>query len=167
MKHKKTILSLILLFAIGVRTSFAQSSLVFTGGEATGNDGSVSYSVGQIAVQNSSDGTTSISEGVQQPYEISIVGVDNYPAIMLNAMVYPNPTQGNLQLVMGNGQLGMVNGQWIMKIFDVNGKYLFSKKIEEKMTQFDLSPYAAGTYYIDVCSGNETMKTFKVVKTSF
>ena len=165
MKHQKQIFSLILFFAIGVGTSFAQSSLVSTGGEAAGNGGSVSYSIGQIAVQNSSDGTTTVSEGVQQPYEISTVGVDNYPAITLNAVVYPNPTHGNLQLVMGNGELGL--GNWEVKVFDGNGKYLFSKKIEGKITHFDLSPYATGTYYINVCSGKDVMKTFKVVKMGF
>ena len=145
----------------------AQSALVGTGGEANGSGGSVSYSVGQIAVQSNSEGSTSISEGVQQPYEIDVVGVDNYPDITLNAILYPNPTQGNLQLVMSNDQLQMVNGQWLMKVFDADGKFLFSKQIDGETTQLDLSPYATGTYYINVCSGKDVMKTFKVVKTSF
>ncbi len=142
----------------------AQSALVGTGGEANGSGGSVSYSVGQIAVQSNSEGSTSISEGVQQPYEIDVVGVDNYPDITLNAILYPNPTQGNLQLVMSNDQLQMVNGQWLINVFDTNGKYLFSKQINSETTQLDLSPYATGTYYIKVCKGKDVMKTFKVVK---
>ena len=153
-----------LIIALSVTLS-AQSAVVPTGGSASGNGGTVTYTVGQIALQSSSDGTTSISEGVQQPYEISAVGVDNYPAITLNMVVYPNPTQGSLQLSMGNEELG--NGNWEVKVFDLNGKYLFSKKIEGEITHFDLSPYATGTYYINICKGTEAMKTFKVVKTSF
>lgn len=163
----KKVFSAISLILLAVMSLSAQSALVGTGGEASGSGGSVSYSVGQIAVQSNSEGSTSISEGVQQPYEIDVVGVDNYPDITLNAILYPNPTQGNLQLVMSNDQLQMVNGQWLINVFDTNGKYLFSKQINSETTQLDLSPYATGTYYINVCSGKDVMKTFKVVKTSF
>lgn len=138
----------------------AQSSVVPTGGTASGNGGTVTYTVGQIAAQNNSDGTTSISEGVQQPYEIQTIGIDNYPGITLNAVVYPNPTLGNVQLTMYNVQL---EGE--VRVFDSNGKFLFSKQIDGENTQLDLSPYATGTNYINVCSGTDVMKTFKVVKT--
>lgn len=154
--------STISLILLAVMSLSAQSALVGTGGEANGIGGSVSYSVGQIAVQSNSEGNTSISEGVQQPYEIDVVGVDNYPDITLNAVVYPNPTLGNVQLTMYNVQL---EGE--VRVFDANGKFLLSKQIEGETTPLDLSPYATGTYYIKVCNGKNVMKTFKVVKTSF
>ncbi len=163
----KKLFSAISLVLLAVMSLSAQSSLVGTGGEASGSGGSVSYSVGQIAVQSNSDGTTSISEGVQQPYEISIVGVDNYPGITLNAVVYPNPTQGYLQLVIRNEGSGVKNGQWGVKVFDTNGNFLLSKKIGDETTQLDLSSYATGTYYVNIYSGKDVMKTFKVVKSSF
>ena len=145
------------LFCMG--TAVAQNAVVPVGGTASGNGGSVTYTVGQIAVQTNSDGTASISEGVQQPYEISVVGVDDYPGITLNAVVFPNPTQGNVQLTIDNLQF---EGE--VKIFDSNGKFLFSKKIEGENTPLDLSRYATGTYYIHVYSDKMVMKTFKVVK---
>lgn len=156
---KQIIATFILSFAFSAMLS-AQSTLVGTGGEATGNGGSVSYSVGQIAVQGNSNGTVSISEGVQQPYEISVVGVDNYPDIKLNAVLYPNPTQGRLKLEISNLQF---EGE--LKVYDVNGKYLLSKKLEGEITEFDLSSYAPGTYYINVYNGTQSLKSFKVVKT--
>ena len=140
-------------------TLSAQSDIVPAGGEATGNGGSVSYSVGQIAVQSKSDGAASISEGVQQPYEISVVGVDNYPDITLHAVLYPNPTQGRLKLEISNLQF---DGE--LKVYDVNGKYVFSKKLEGKTTEFDISSCAPGTYYINVYDGTQSLKSFKVVK---
>lgn len=100
----KKVFSAISLILLAVMSLSAQSALVGTGGEAAGGGGSVSYSVGQIAVQSNNEGNTSISEGVQQPYEIDVVGVDNYPDITLNAVVYPNPTLGNVQLTMYNVQ---------------------------------------------------------------
>ena len=68
---------------------------------------------------------------------------------------------------MSHEQLQMVSGQWEVKAFDTNGKFLFTKQIDSETTQLDLSPYATGTYFINVCSGKNVMKSFKVVKTSF
>lgn len=82
----------------------AQSVIVPFGGDATDGSVTVSYTVGQVAVQANSDGGTTIYEGVQQPYEIQTIGIDNYPGITLNAMVYPNPTVGNVQLTINNEQ---------------------------------------------------------------
>lgn len=162
-KNMKRIMFLIMcggLFCLG--TAVAQNAVVPVGGTASGNGGTVTYTVGQIAVQTNSDGTVSISEGVQQPYEISVVGVDEYPSITLNAVLFPNPTQGNVQLTIDNLQF---EGE--VKIFDLNGKFLFSKKIEGENTALDLSRYAPATYYVNVYSGKKMLKSFKVVKTSF
>lgn len=141
-------------------SSYAQSDFVANGGEAHGNGGSVSYSVGQIAIQNNGNGSTSINEGVQQPYEISVIGIDNYRNISLNAFVHPNPTQGNLQLTIQDFQ--MENGE--LQVYDINGKYLLTQKIEGENTRFDLSEYAAGTYFVNVMNGKSLLKSFKVVK---
>ena len=162
-KNMKRIMFLIMcggLFCLG--TAVAQNAVVPVGGTASGNGGTVTYTVGQIAVQTNSVGTASISEGVQQPYEISVVGVDGYPSITLNAVLFPNPTQGNVQLTIDNLQF---EGE--VKIFDLNGKFLFSKKIEGENTALDLSRYAPATYYVNVYSGKKMLKSFKVVKTSF
>ena len=92
-------------------------------------------------------------------YEIQIIGIDNYPGITLNAMVYPNPTLGNVQLTMNNVQL---EGE--VKVFDTNGKLLFSKKIEGITTEITMSDLATGTYFVNVVSEKQILKTFKVVK---
>ena len=156
---KKTIALFSALCFITIVTVQAQSAIVPAGGTASGNGGTVTYTAGQVAVQTNSDGTTSISEGVQQPFEISVVGVDNYPNIILNAVLYPNPTQGYLQLEIKDLQFA---GE--VKVYDSNGKYLFVKKIEGENTLFDLSPYAPGTYYFNVHKDQKVLKTFKVVK---
>ena len=155
---KKTSLFFFVMFVSVVCLS-AQSSFVATGGEATGTGGTVSSSVGQIAVQTNGNGSTTISEGVQQPYEISVVGIDEHPEITLNAILFPNPTLGNLQLTISNEQF---RGE--VKAYDSNGKYLFDKKIEDETTEFDLTKYAPGTYYLRVMNGKNVLKTFKVVK---
>ena len=139
--------------------AFAQSAIVPIGGDMEGSGVTISYTIGQIAVQSYGEGSTRIFEGVQQPYEIQTIGIDNYPGITLNAMVYPNPTLGNVQLTMNNVQF---EGE--VKVFDSNGKYLFSKKIEGETTVIPMSELATGTYFVNVLNGTQVLKSFKVVK---
>ena len=140
-------------------TAFSQSAIVPMGGDIEGSGITISYTIGQIAVQSYGEGSTSISEGVQQPYEIQTIGIDNYPGITLNTMVYPNPTLGNVQLTMNNVQF---EGE--VRVFDLNGKFLFSKKIEGETTVIPMSDLATGTYFVNVLNGTQVLKTFKVVK---
>ena len=147
--------SLLGLFAMG------QSAIVPVGGDAQGSTGSVSYTVGQVVTQtvSNSNGSISVAEGVQQPYEIQTIGIDNYPGITLNAMVYPNPTTSNLQLAISN-----VEFEGTVKVFDTNGKFLFSKKIEGETTVIPMAELATGTYFVNVLNGTQVLKSFKVVK---
>ena len=71
----------------------AQNTIPAIGGTATGSGGSVSYTIGQIVfnIFSGSDGT--IAQGVQQPYEISIIK-ENSENTSFEITVYPNPTTG-------------------------------------------------------------------------
>ncbi|MCK9339599.1 MAG: T9SS type A sorting domain-containing protein [Bacteroidales bacterium] len=158
----KKICLLTIVIMMTVLYANAQSSLVGTGGEATGNGGSVSFSVGQIAVQSNGDGTTTISEGVQQPYEISVSGVDNYPNITLNAVVYPNPTLDIVRLTIDNFDLQGDNVS--ARLFDGNGKLIKELRIADCQTEIDMESLPSGTYYLNLFSAKQMLKSFKVVK---
>lgn len=134
----------------------AQSDIVTTGGDIQGASGSISYSVGQMAVQS----TATITEGVQQPYEIVAVGVDNYPHITLNAMVYPNPTTDKVTLSVGSNNHSPLRAT----LFNANGQHIQTVNVTSVQTDIDMTGVAAGTYYLRVTDGQTTLKTFKVVK---
>lgn len=145
-------------------TAFSQSAVVPIGGTASGNEGSVTYTVGQIAVQTSanSSGSVSIAEGVQQPYEIQTVGVDNYPQIVLNAVVYPNPTENLAQLKLNGFEIP--SSGLGATLYDGNGKLLQSLTVTGKLTDFQIGRYATGTYYLELRDGRQLLKTFKVIR---
>ena len=161
----KKLFSTISLFMLAVMSLSAQSALVGTGGEASGSGGSVSYSVGQIAVQSNSEGNTSISEGVQQPYEIQTIGIDNYPGITLNAVVYPNPTQGTV--ILSIDSFDSFSDIVFARLYDGNGKQIREIRIADHQTEIGMESLSTGTYYLNLFSGKQMLKSFKVVKTSF
>ena len=159
----KKIYSLIFIL-LGVTAAFAQSAIVPVGGDARNNNGSVSYTVGQIAVQYSAnnDGSITVLEGVQQPYEIMTIGVDEYPQIVLNAVVYPNPTQNLAQLKLNGYEIP--TGGLRAILYDGNGKQLQHIIITEDITPFQSGQYATGTYYLELRDSQRVLKTFKVIR---
>lgn len=161
-KKMKKLYSLILIL-MGVTAASAQSAIVPIGGDAQSNSGSVSFTVGQIAVQTSENsyGVT-IGEGVQQPYEIMTVGVDEYSEITLNAVVYPNPTENIAQLQLNGFEIPAGGLRAIL--YDGNGKRLQNIKVTDDFTTFQIGQYATGTYYLELRGGKRVLKTFKVVR---
>lgn len=143
-------------------TVVAQSAFVPMGGTSVGSAGSVTYSLGQVAVQSASNGDKSVLEGVQQPYEIQTVGIDDYPGITLEAVVYPNPTQNCVLLRISNFKIpeqGLA-----AQLYDANGKMLEIYTVSDILTQFNLSKYPAATYQLLLMDRNRLLKTFKVIR---
>lgn len=160
---KKQYFLLIALCMGFVMFGAAQSAIIPVGGDASSATGSVSYTVGQIAVQTEANSNgISVAEGVQQPYEIQTVGVDDYPQIVLNAVVYPNPTENLAQLKLNGFDLPAEGLQ--AHLFDGRGKLLQVITVTDDLTSFQIGQYATGTYYLEVRDGKRVLKTFKVVR---
>ena len=159
---KKFTIFAILLCIAGIVA--AQSAVVSVGGDAQSNGGSVSYTVGQVAVQTvaNSNGSVSVAEGVQQPYEIMTVGVDDYPQIVLDAVVYPNPTDNVAQLRLNGFEIPADGLRAIL--YDGSGKRLQTIPVTDDLTTFQIGQYATGTYYLEVRDEKRILKTFKVVR---
>jgi hypothetical protein len=161
MNFIKYFLCLLLTGAIGMSTLGAQSSNAASGGKGTGTGGSVSYSVGQI-VYTTNNGTNGIvSQGVQQPYEISIVtSVKVTRGESFECVVFPNPTTAKVKLVVNSNHYGNLRFQ----LYDFNGFRLQDKKIENAETEILMDNYLPSTYLLEVINGNNQIITFKIIK---
>ena len=151
-------------FSVITISLFAQSAVVPTGGTASGSGGSVSYTVGQIADQKVEGNGRYVIEGVQQPYEIQVVGINSYPGINLSAMVYPNPTSDKVVLSIRDYEIP--SSGLMLQVYDLNGKQLKTMVIKDADTEVDFSAFAAATYHLRVLNQKQLLKTFKVVKNS-
>ena len=154
----------IIFLTICCTVGFAQSAIVPLGGDSQNNSGSVSYTVGQIAVKTTTNSNSSISvaEGVQQPYEITTVGLDKYPQFVLNAVVYPNPTDNLIQMQL-NGFEFPIDGLRA-NLYDGNGKLLQTSSVITEISTFQIGQYATGNYLLELRDKNRILKTFKVIR---
>lgn len=161
MKQTKAKLGALFLFLIGMAGLQAQVAVTTTGGNASGSGGTSSYTVGQIGYTTNTGTNGSVAQGVQQPFEISIViGVEEAKEIELLCMLYPNPTTDFVNLKLNNFKVENISYQ----IFDFNGKLLYLKKVEGSETSIDMKSYADAVYFLKVFQGEKELKTFKIVK---
>lgn len=137
--------------------SFAQSSVVSAGGEATG-DGSVSFSVGQTAYMTAVNENGSLSQGVQQAYVITEETGIEITQIQLRA--FPNPTNDVLNLTIDGGDFKKMT----YALYNNTSKLMTKGSINGSETQISMGTYKAGVYFLDVKAEGKSVKKFKIVK---
>ena len=173
LKVKSLGVATLLTFTFSLSTLMAQETIPATGGNASGSGGTVSYSVGQVVYTTNSGTTGTVAQGVQQPFEISVVtGLEEAKGINLNCTAYPNPTTDYLMLKVENYD----NENLSYQLFDMNGKLLETKKVTGKQTSIVMRNLVPATYFVKVYAvgrndrtgvteGNKEVKTFKIIKT--
>lgn len=163
---KKIIVIFISILMVSPALTYMQAQQLHTsvnaaGGNATGAGGSASYSVGQVFFTSVSSTTTSVAEGVQQPFEISVfTGVKDIKAIDLYYVAYPNPTSGKLTLKIDNFK----PISFTFQLMDVNGKILRNDKLTEKETVIDMTELKPAAYFLKVTNSKKGVKIFKIIK---
>jgi len=164
MRHKRLKLSTMLLLGLGLTGLQAQESLNTIGGNVSGNGGSVSYSVGQVVYTTNTGTTGSVAQGVQQPYEISVItGIEKAKGIDLSVSAYPNPTTDYLTLSIDAERSRSIQSM-SYQLYDMNGKLLQNEKITGNQTSIAMSKLVPATYFVRVTEGNKEVKTFKIIK---
>ena len=161
MRHKKLKLSAVLLLGLGLTGLHAQTAVPATGGNASGSGGTVAYSVGQVVYTTNTGTNGSVAQGVQQPFEISVVtGIEEAKGINLSVLAYPNPTTDYLTLEVKDFELSTLHFQ----LYNMSGKLLESKKITGNQTSIVMSNLVPATYFVKVTESNKEVKTFKIIK---
>lgn len=158
MKYKKTIMNFMLVFA-GLGAFQAQEAVPASGGDAVGTGGSSSYTVGQTVYTTHTGTNGTVSQGVQQPYEISTTTGINIKSIdLLGLAIYPNPTTDYLTLTTKNNE--NINYQ----LFNLEGKLIESKKVTENNTKIQMTELPKAIYFLKVTKSDKIIKSFKIIK---
>jgi hypothetical protein len=161
MRNKKIVFIAILLLFIGLKSLHAQETIAASGSNATGGGGSISYSVGQIVYTYITGTNGSSLQGVQQPYEISLVTtIEEAKDISLEIEVYPNPATDLIKLKIKNTEVEDFKYQ----LHDINGSLLNSSVIESQETNISMQNLVPGIYFLKVIQGNKEIKTYKIIK---
>lgn len=151
----------IILLGLGHTGLFAQETVTVSGGVATGGSGSVSFTVGQTLYSTHTGSNGSVAQGVQQPYEISVIsGIDSTEGFFLTIIAYPNPTRDLLTLKIENYK----SENLFFRVFDLSGKLLEVSKLNDYDTHISMSKYPPAVYLLKIYEKQKEIKVFKIIK---
>ncbi|MDF2551859.1 MAG: C-terminal target protein [Chryseobacterium sp.] len=138
----------------------AQKAVLAAGSNATGGNGSASYSIGQI--DYTSKGTNNqANEGVQQAYEIiTLSTTETAGSDKKDILLYPNPFKDFLFVDFTTNDYR--NSEF--QLFDSSGKLLKENKIKESKSEFNFSELPSAMYIIRINQNGKNIKTFKIIK---
>ena len=148
-----------ILFIFGYSILFAQQATVVSGGNASGSTGTVSYTIGQIDYTTNTGSTGSAIQGVQQPYEISTIGVNDI-IIDLSLSIFPNPSNDFLTLKYENYKVEGTS----YELNDSDGKLIETNKLQNNQTIINMSQLIPATYFLKVTTETKELKVFKIIK---
>jgi hypothetical protein len=138
---------------------FGQTSMNASGGGASNPSGSISYSIGQVTYQSTSNTSGSVSQGVQNAFEISTLSLEEN-SLHLSLMAYPNPTQELLNLSVGNYS----QEKLAYKLVDLEGKVISEATIHSETTAIDMKQLPVATYFVEVHNEGKKVHVFKIIK---
>lgn len=159
-KIKITALGLILLSG----STYAQSTLNATGGEATINGNTYEYSLGEMTLVSTESGSNIVvTQGLLQPSRAFASNTADVIISQGQLSIYPNPSASivNMQPQFkqgGNMHIQLLNsaGQVVLK-----ESYKLSEGNEKQ--QFDISAFAIGNYILQV-NYNNSRNAYKIQK---
>jgi len=157
----KKILTIIVLLFISV--SFGQvavkKSTISSGGEISTNGNiTVISNVGEVAIQENSQGNILISEGFISPEILQTTGVSDYTMVS-NIRIYPNPAVKYVNILMEK------SNDYEIILMDMNGKELLTRTDNTQQFQIDLSAYQNATYLLIVKNiSTKQYQVFKLIK---
>ena len=127
--------------------------MVSSGGEVMGGEGTVSYSVGQVAFSPLNN--NEVIPGLQQAYLIlPLVDQDELVS------VYPNPSFGKVTLKIKDQKVT----DYSFQVADIWGHSLMKEQVVYGETSLVLESFANAMYFIKVFRKGREVKVFKIIK---
>ncbi|KMQ66495.1 secretion protein [Chryseobacterium angstadtii] len=149
----------LILFSFSVSSLNAQSAVLATGANASGSNGSATYSVGQTTYLYK--GTNAqVLEGVQQAYEITTLSVSETTSKQEGILLYPNPVRDYLYIDFTSTPYKGSEYQ----LFDAQGKLIKKDEISQSRSELNFSSLPSAVYIIRINQNGENLKTFKIIK---
>jgi len=159
----KIMLKLLLFLMLAGFTNFqlfAQQDVLSASADATGDGGTVSWSVGQVAYSAWSGADGSLTEGVQQPYEIfHIEGIQEFDSGP-GCTVSPNPTTGKISMKFSDPDLKNLT----FHIYDIEGISVYNAAIEDKEVSVNMDNLKPSSYFLVILKNDLPVKTYKIIK---
>ena len=155
---------LVFFINAGLNAQVLHHAIAGAGGNSQSSGGSISYTAGQVVYTTHSVTGGSLAQGIQQPYEVSVVsGMEDTFALSLFMEVNPNPSDGIVKLRMSSS--GPVQSMKLSYcILDIHGRIRSNGRIADSETEIVMTNMAPGVYFLRVSEDYRDIRVFKIIK---
>lgn len=159
---KKTLLLFLGLFAAGwgYGQSLSPEVIASVGDHFSGTDAQLSWTIGETVTEIFAADSSQLTQGFHQT-NLTVVAV-NDPVAGFQVRVYPNPTAGWVDM-----EAQASTPAFSLEVSDAQGRALLLQPATPQavLRSLDLSGYAAGVYYLRLCTEDQKItQTFKIIK---
>jgi len=135
------------------------ASINSSGGEMSGNGGTISYSLGQVFYTNKVNSDYQVSEGVQQPQVIIIEPVEE-KLKTFKVTAYPNPVTNYFTIEASNYNERSLG----YHLMDLTGRLIQQGDIDKSGARVDISNLPVAIYLLVITDNGHRIKTIKIIK---
>lgn len=166
--RKKFLVTTIIVKLMILITSFnsygqaIDQSLIGSNGETFKNQiFQLDWSIGELSTSTFANSQIKLTEGFHQT-DIKITEV-NIPSIdLFKFEVYPNPATNYIVI-----KADAIDTEKVKSVIsDTNGKIIMKPDISSNNQEIDVSLLTNGIYYLRILYNNNTIKTYKIVKST-
>ena len=134
--------------ALNAQVTLAPTVIASGGDYFEGENISISWTLGELAVATLTNGNLVLTQGFQQPFDIDVGILEN--EVNWGISVYPNPVGSELRVRFDIETAG----DFLMEIQDVTGRIVSQQQYRQvnpgDIIQVNTATYTAGIYFLKV-----------------
>ncbi|MFN3874921.1 MAG: hypothetical protein ACK4L7_03290 [Flavobacteriales bacterium] len=140
--------------------AIAQRAVLPGGHDATGAGGSLGCSIGQVDYQASSMPDGSVAQGVQQPYEMLMLAMEEPEGRALSALLQPNPARDHATIAIA----GEVSLPLRYELRDAQGRLLRAGPIATATAALPMDGLPPAAYLVHVLAQGSAPLVLQLIK---
>lgn len=136
-----------------------QQSITSAGGVFQNDMNSLSWGVGEVAIETLIANPYILTQGFQQSL-LTVTAIDETPRIDVNVNVYPNPINNFVKIDLSGTQFE----EFEYQLFGPKGDVIETNRFEAESIEISFQNLNSGIYFLKVADDDHYSKTFRIVK---
>ncbi|MDR0680698.1 MAG: T9SS type A sorting domain-containing protein [Dysgonamonadaceae bacterium] len=138
----------------------AQESVNAGGGDIAESGITIAYSIGQVFSEPVIYTEGSLTPGIQQAYEITLVSTLPEMNLDLQIRAYPNPADDYLLLSFPEYRKAVHT----LRLIDSSGKNIYMDEVKEELSRLEVQGLTQGVYFLQIANKEQIIQLFKIIK---
>lgn len=156
----KFYLSFLFLLILALQVLKAQQVISSASASAVGSGVQLSWTAGEPVIETFSGTGIILTQGFHQG-KLGVTAIDDVAVTGIKISVFPNPVTQDLKLEI----TGIPSEKVDYKLFDLDGRLLFTKKTEKQPELINMGIFPSGFYFLRIfLNEKQPLQTFKIIK---